>query len=50
MKQEACREEVMPNLRNKREGGVGQAKTSMEENLAARIICVKAHVEDWHFV
>ena len=50
MKQEACLEEVMPHLRNKREGGVGQAETSVGENVAARTTCVKAHVEDWCFV
>ena len=50
MKREACLEEVMPKLRNKRQGRVDQAKRSVGENLVARTICATAHVEDWCFV
>lgn len=50
IKRGAFLEEVMPDLKSKRQDGVGQAKKGMKENLAAGTICAKAPVKDQCFV
>lgn len=49
IKQKEFLEEALPDLRSRRQDGVGQAKRGMEENLAAGNVCAKAHMEERGF-